>query len=368
MSVCSLFTDSGGPEFLKLQEEAKSGDGDSLYYLYLAYKYGSEVSKNTSKAMECLQLAVDAGSQNAIMEFTYLNEKGELVKTNNKDALKIFRKASQTVDDNGQKSTEITYMTGDGISCQQTYANVPDWKVSEWIRMAAKKGDTISQVILAENLIKMGGEDNLSEAVKWWHKAAANGFPLAFLKLGIAYVKGRGVKQDFAKAAEYYRIAGEKGVPDGYYNLGNIYIRGDGVEKDPVQVAKWHLLAAKGGIPEAQYYVGIYFEQGLGVNQSYSKAAKWYRQAALRGYVHAKNNLGYLFANGLGVAKDYNQAFKLFKSAADRGLLEACHNLACLHIQGLVPESNYNEGMRLLRFAADRGYPSSIEALKTILG
>jgi TPR repeat protein len=75
------------------------------------------------------------------------------------------------------------------------------------------------------------------------------------------------------------------------YNLGILYLNGDGVEQDYKKAATWLTKIAKVGHSEAQYTLGELYEKGLGVKQDYSKAVKWYSMAASQGDVAAKEKL-----------------------------------------------------------------------------
>src|SRR5438477_6792709 len=54
----------------------------------------------------------------------------------------------------------------------------------------------------------------------------------AEVKLGDAYMRGRGVPQDGAKALRWFRAAAEKGNADAQYELGNLYGAGIAVKQD----------------------------------------------------------------------------------------------------------------------------------------
>ncbi|MEG1553077.1 MAG: sel1 repeat family protein, partial [Kiritimatiellia bacterium] len=52
------------------------------------------------------------------------------------------------------------------------------------------------------------------EAVKWYRKAAAQGYANAQTNLGICYAKGEGVARDEAEAVKWWRKAAEQGVAE----------------------------------------------------------------------------------------------------------------------------------------------------------
>jgi TPR repeat protein len=55
---------------------------------------------------------------------------------------------------------------------------------------------------------------------------------------------GRGVPLDFAEAVKWYRKAANQGYAEAQYNLGILYATGGGVAQDYVQAHTWLNLAA----------------------------------------------------------------------------------------------------------------------------
>ena len=70
------------------------------------------------------------------------------------------------------------------------------------------------------------------EAMKWYRKAAEQGYADAQFNISKMYYKGDGVSQDYAEAAKWYRKAAEQGHDWAQYNLGWMYFCGEGVPKD----------------------------------------------------------------------------------------------------------------------------------------
>ena len=51
-----------------------------------------------------------------------------------------------------------------------------------------------------------------AEAVRWYRKAAKQGYAKAQCNLGVAYENGQGVKQDHDEAVRWYLKAAEQGL------------------------------------------------------------------------------------------------------------------------------------------------------------
>ena len=66
--------------------------------------------------------------------------------------------------------------------------------------------------------------------------------------LGIMYIKGRGVPQDYAMGMRWMRIAANKGLADAQNEVGILYQRGWGVERNEAEAVKWFRLAADQGL------------------------------------------------------------------------------------------------------------------------
>jgi TPR repeat protein len=117
-----------------------------------------------------------------------------------------------------------------------------------WMMPAAEQGDAEAQFWLGvaydQNWF---GTTDVKEAVKWYQKAAEGGNPDAQVELGQKYEDGEGVEQSFKLAAEWYRKAAEH-VPDlggagqGRNRLGLLYMKGRGVPQDYGQAYFWFSL------------------------------------------------------------------------------------------------------------------------------
>ncbi len=84
-------------------------------------------------------------------------------------------------------------------------------------------------------------------AVKEWRPLAEDGDAATQFNLGLLYLDGHGVPQDYAEAAKWFRRAAEQGYTEAQHNLGAMYGSGQGVRRDYVEAYKWlNICAAKG--------------------------------------------------------------------------------------------------------------------------
>ena len=68
--------------------------------------------------------------------------------------------------------------------------------------------------------------------------------PLPQYYLGMMYLKGQGVEQDYAQASEWFRKAAENRLPQAQYKLANLYTQGKGVPKDLEFAYIWYRVGA----------------------------------------------------------------------------------------------------------------------------
>src|SRR3970282_2740111 len=57
-----------------------------------------------------------------------------------------------------------------------------------------------------------GVNEDAAEAMKWFRRAAAQGYSRAEFKMGEAFERARGVPKDMAEAVKWYRRAAEQGL------------------------------------------------------------------------------------------------------------------------------------------------------------
>jgi hypothetical protein len=79
----------------------------------------------------------------------------------------------------------------------------------------------------------------------------ANEFPEAKVRYGDCLYNGKGVEQNFSEALKYFEKAAEDGLKIAMYNAGNMYYKGDGCTRD-IEKAKYYMdLSAYNGFEPA---------------------------------------------------------------------------------------------------------------------
>lgn len=112
----------------------------------------------------------------------------------------------------------------------------------------AKRGDADAELRLGK--LYANGEGvivNMTEAVKWFEKAARHGNSEAQFLYATALLEGSGVVQDYQAALNWMVRPATNGNPDAQYRLGQMYHFGIGTPVDKVKAYMWFNLAAAQG-------------------------------------------------------------------------------------------------------------------------
>lgn len=142
---------------------------------------------------------------------------------------------------------------------------------------------------------------------------AAEGGEIA---LGIGYMEGRVVPEDFVLAEKWFRKGAEQGNARAQYLLGALFQWGKGVPMNEATAVMWFTRAAKQDLIKAHETLGEMYRDGKGVKKDDAIAVKWFRRAAERGDALAQFTLGAMYHTGRGVALDPVEAHKWFMLAA----------------------------------------------------
>ena len=100
------------------------------------------------------------------------------------------------------------------------------------------------------------------------------------------------------EAFAVFKTGAEHGNVGSMRNLGVAYVRGDSVAQDYAKAREWYEKAAAKGDASAMTDLGLLYNNGQGVAQDYAKAREWFEKAAANGDAPAMNNLGLLYDNG----------------------------------------------------------------------
>ena len=196
-----------------------------------------------------------------------------------------------------------------------------------------------------ESALVLGPGRSITDARKWFEKAARNGYAPAQMNLAILYLNGWGTQQNYGTALYWLKAAAEQHNARAYSNLGILYLKGWGVRQDYTEALRYSRLAAEAGETGAMVNLGYMYDGGLGIPLDHAVAAEWYRNAAERGDPLGQNNLADLYLRGEGVAQSDELALTWFKKAAAHGNTGARIKLGYMYANGRAipkdPETAY---------------------------
>lgn len=238
---------------------------------------------------------------------------------------------------------------------------------------AAEKGNAEAEYNIAD--LYWGGlgvEEDHETAAEWLKKAAENDYPEAQNALAALYYNGMGVPQDFEKAAKWAKKAADYDMAEAQFVLANLYADGKGVPQDYNKAAELFLKVEKKGgdvAKEAQTVLFVMYLEGWGVPQSDDKAVEMLRKASGLSLAEAQFRLGELYDRGnkeLGIASDTEKATIWYRKAAENGNAEAQIYMGTIYYQGIGVTKSVKDAKYWWQKAADQGNEKAKEALRSV--
>lgn len=307
-----------------------------------------------------LTVAADQGNSKAQNNLGYAYLNGQGVMQNYAEAFKLFQRAADQGSAAAQSNLGYMYLNGQGMPKN-------DASALAWFKKAADKGNTTA-----------------IEAIEAYRKKAALGDAIAQTNLGVMYSNGHGsiksyaeimktysknlsTLQDLSEALRWFQRAAAQGNSIAQLNIGLMYQKGLGVIQNDSESRKWMLLAAEQGNASAQYLMGTYSTAGFILSQTgnapqinraanYPEMLKWFRKSADHGHPLAQNDLGDMYANGEGVSKSYTEALKWYLKAANQGNTRSQMTLGIMYADGRGVVQNDTEALKWFQMAVAQGY------------
>lgn len=187
------------------------------------------------KMMKCRK-AAERGDANAQYRLGSCYSNGDGVETNKVEAVRWYRMAAEQGHAGAQGSLGMCYANGDGVETNKAEA-------VKWCRKAAEQGCVIAQFRLGMCYATgTGVEQNQEKAEEWFDKIKA---PFDQFMIGNCFLAPI---RDEVMAMKWYRKAAEQGYADAQYILGLCYC----VKQDKPEAVKWLQKAAKQGHEKAK--------------------------------------------------------------------------------------------------------------------
>uniref|UniRef100_A0A673BBQ9 Fibronectin type-II domain-containing protein n=1 Tax=Sphaeramia orbicularis TaxID=375764 RepID=A0A673BBQ9_9TELE len=284
--------------FEKLAMEGSPKAQTALGFLYAA---GLGVNSSQAKALVYYTFGALGGNMIAHMILGYRYLGGVGVPQSCESALTHYRLVANQGENLHTKSVQKIRLL-DEVENPGSTSGMLEEDLIQYYQFLAEKGDVQAQVGLGQLHLHggRGVEQNHQRAYDYFNQAAnaGNTHAMAFLGkvgdhfqgnpvgqsgLGMAYLYGRGVQVNYELALKYFQKAAEQGWVDGQLQLGTMYYNGIGVKRDYKQALKFFNLASQAGHILAFYNLAQMHATGTGVMRSCHTAVELFKNVCERG-------------------------------------------------------------------------------------
>lgn len=280
------------------------------------YGEGASVSSSGPNAIrDGAHSSSDASLEDVLEYLDLMSKKGELKATFSLG--KMHYEGTRTLPRNFRKAMKYfklvakRYWTKDGTVSTSHPVGIE--------KIASKAAGHIGMMYLRGE----GVEQNFATALTWFKRGVANGDPLCQHQIGLMYLHGYGVPQDAFKAAGYFQAAAEQDFPASETRLGALFLD----QGDVATATKYFELAARWGWMEAFYYLAEIANNGIGRERHCGIASAYYKMVAERAeQIHSS----FIEANTAYENGDKETALIAAMMAAEQGYENAQANVAYL--------------------------------------
>ena len=217
----------------RLLKEGKKAVMNAMTTLNIQ-KEPSELSEDEARVVGYYRDSVEKADREAMFYLGVAYEFGTGVAKDEVEAVKWYRKAAEAGDARGMSILGDFYANGTGVTKD-------DEEAVKWYRKAAEAGWAYGMFRLGVAYeFGTGVAKDEEEAVMCYRRAAWAGEGRGMSFLGDCYANGTGVAKDDEEAVKWYRKAAEAGEARGMFRLGNAYEFGEGVAKDEEEAVRWY--------------------------------------------------------------------------------------------------------------------------------
>jgi uncharacterized protein len=212
--------------------------------------------------------------------------------------------------------------------------------------------------------LNQSSSKEISEASRWFERAAVGGHAGAQCCIGRFYALGIGVRRNDLNAMNYYRRASRQGHREAQFLLAEMLTIG--FLRNYTEAFQLFKASAEQGDSEASYYFALLHERGLGTVADLPIAKLWYQRASSGGSMRASLWLAWSYFYGRGVKKDLVKSAQLFLQVAQSGTSEAQKQIALMYFQGMGIKKNLPESYRWFHLAACQGQADCAKARDSV--
>jgi TPR repeat protein len=333
------------------------------YKLGLLLESDNHSEEGQQKIISLYRMAADKGYEHALFRLAQLYQNG--TKRDYVEAFRLYTLAARQ----GYQPAQLATCVSSEPAWEEKKSKLPDNLVPgeleypsclQMWEAVAGQGNVELQYSLGMMYEEVGTDSSLSEAARWYSRAAECSHTLAIYHLGRLYETGRGVHQDYLQAIKYYKIARDLGNRDALYQLGIIYQHGKGTRPDTKKAIDYYTKAAEKGNTMAQFTLGQLFEKGELVSKSILEAVKWYSMSRSYGNDNAHNwlynNYDQEYYSDAFYYRLYHilsQIVKINRSKNRRHnnefLGEVNYRLGLMYLYGYVTKLDYKKALQCFR-------------------
>jgi len=288
------------PEVInQLQAKAQKGDSVAQFDLGKAYEDGNGIPQSDKLALRWYRTAAEQGNATAQNRVGLMFGAGLGVEKDKLEAARWFRKAARQEEPKAMFNLGTVYYNGDGVG-------IDDIAAYAWFLLAQSFGNGYA-----------------ADAVRRMKEEKGNLESEALEKIGDMYQKGDDLPQNLSQAIKWYRKAAENGAEAMQVKLASLILQSQtGTSKYAEVQGLCEKAATRHYGPGAACMGALYFD-GLGVERNLPMAAKWFREAASLGNALALLRLGQMYWKGEGVKQDKTAAYEFIYLASTSNLQEA---------------------------------------------
>jgi TPR repeat protein len=268
---------------------AAGGNVQALALVGRLYRFGHGVARDPAEAIKWFNQGAAQGDALAELNLGLLYE----AEGNVAEARKFFHRAAEQGDPEAMLKLHDIYEKGVGVKKDRITAD-------RWLLQSAETGNARAQTALAyhhrypssDSGNRVGDEPaSMAEAVKWYQRAAEQGWSPAQYNLAECYLEGTGVELDEVRGLELMRAAADDGHWAATVALASLYARGIGEPRGAgdailqllLRVATNRTETGYGPVREACEELIIRYQYGIGTPRDLVAAATWYCRGVAAG-------------------------------------------------------------------------------------
>ncbi|MDC0601453.1 sel1 repeat family protein [Aliiglaciecola sp.] len=388
----AFFTKHAQADFFELSSPNQELTTQQLVTLGLRHENGEGVEQSYQIARQYYQLAIQAGSDQAMHNLGVLYSQGLGVPKNRPKALDMWEQASQQGNMYSSYNMGNAFQLGRGrpkdlqqaltyfmLSFEQGYSDGVCQFATVLIDVDPTNSESTREMLepiamqgnnkCLHNLIGLLYEDfeqhqNSQSLLHWSELGASRGLVNSIFTLALIYDFGeKGTPTDPQKAKSYYLKAAELLHVSAYSNLGFMYESGKFGNPDFVLAKKYYEKGVAMDSEWALNNLATFYREGIGKIVDFEKSLQLYRRSAAMNNAYAYRNLGNMYRHGEGVKPDAFVAQNHLLKSIELGYLQSLLDLGLLYLDESLPLYNKATALSYFYQAVEKQIPDAIETL-----